>query len=99
MLIAALACAALVSIALIGLSWPRRDDTEVSAFMLLAIGTALWSGARLMEVVTFDMPVRVGWAKVAYLGIMMVPAAWLRMVVALYGPNSMHCPLCARAGC
>ena len=43
MLIAALACAALVSIALIGLSWPRRDDAEVSAFMLLALGTALWS--------------------------------------------------------
>ncbi|SFQ06090.1 diguanylate cyclase [Ralstonia sp. NFACC01] len=87
MLIAALACAALVSIALIGLSWPRRDDAEVSAFMLLALGTALWSGARLMEVVTFDMPARVGWAKVAYLGIMMVPAAWLRMVVGLIRPE------------
>lgn len=87
MLIAALACAALISVALIGLSWPRRDDTEVSAFMLLALGTALWSGARLMEVVTFDMPVRVGWAKVAYIGIMMVPAAWLRMVIGLTRPE------------
>lgn len=87
MLIAALACAALVSIALIGLSWPRRDDPEVSAFMLLALGTALWSGARLMEVVTFDMPVRVGWAKAAYVGIMLVPAAWLRMMVGLTRPE------------
>lgn len=87
MLIAALACAALVSVALIGLSWPRRDDPEVSTFMLLALGTALWSGARLMEVVTFDMPARVGWAKVAYVGIMMVPAAWLRMVVGLTRPE------------
>ena len=87
MLIAALACAALVSIALIGLSWSRRDDTEVSAFMLLALGTALWSGARLMEVVTFDMPVRVGWAKVTYIGIMLVPAAWLRMVIGLTRPE------------
>lgn len=97
MLIAALACAALVSIALIGLSWSRRDDTEVSAFMLLAFGTALWSGARLMEVVTFDMPVRVGWAKVAYLGIMLVPAAWLRMVVGLTRPEFNALPI-VRAG-
>ncbi|CAJ0708341.1 hypothetical protein P3T32_000425 [Ralstonia sp. GP73] len=97
MLIAALASAALVSIALIGLSWPRRDDAEVSAFMLLALGTALWSGARLMEVVTFDMPVRVGWAKVAYLGIMMVPAAWLRMVVGLIRPEFNALPV-VRAG-
>ena len=93
MLIAALACAALVSIALIGLSWPRRDDAEVSAFMLLALGTALWSGARLMEVVTLDMPVRVGWAKVAYLGIMLVPAAWLRMVIGLTRPELNALPL------
>nr|WP_311530595.1 diguanylate cyclase [uncultured Ralstonia sp.] len=93
MLIAALACAALISIALIGLSWPRRDDTEVSVFMLLALGTALWSGARLMEVVTFDMPVRVGWAKVAYIGIMMVPAAWLRMVVGLTRPEFNALPV------
>lgn len=97
MLIAALACAALVSIALIGLSWSRRDDTEVSAFMLLALGTALWSGARLMEVVTFDMPVRVGWAKVAYIGIMMVPAAWLRMVIGLTRPEFNALPI-VRAG-
>ena len=97
MLIAALACAALVSIALIGLSWPRRDDAEVSAFMLLALGTALWSGARLMEVVTFDMPVRVGWAKVAYLGIMMVPAAWLRLVLGLTRPELNALPV-VRAG-
>lgn len=97
MLIAALACATLVSIALIGLSWPRRDDTEVSAFMLLALGTALWSGARLMEVVTFDMSVRVGWAKVAYLGIMMVPAAWLRLVLGLTRPELNVLPI-VRAG-
>ncbi len=92
MLIVALACAALISIALIGLSWPRRDDPEVSAFMLLALGCALWSGARLMEVVSFDMPVRVGWAKVAYIGIMIVPAAWLRMVVGLTRPECNALP-------
>ncbi|ANA35343.1 hypothetical protein R82526_03990 [Ralstonia mannitolilytica] len=97
MLIAALACAALVSIALIGLSWPRRDDAEVASFMLLVLGTALWSGARLMEVVTFDMPARVGWAKVAYLGIMMAPAAWLRMVIGLTRPELNALPL-VRAG-
>ncbi len=97
MLIAALACAALVSIALIGLSWPRRDDPEVGVFMLLALGTALWRGARLMEVVTFDMPTRVGWAKVAYLGIMIVPVAWLRMVVGLTRPECNALPA-VRAG-
>lgn len=97
MLIAALACAALVSIALIGLSWSRRDDAEVASFMLLVLGTALWSGARLMEVVTLDMPARVGWAKVAYLGIMIVPAAWLRMVIGLTGPELNALPL-VRAG-
>ncbi|AJW46979.1 diguanylate cyclase domain-containing protein [Ralstonia mannitolilytica] len=97
MLIAALACAALVSIALIGLSWSRRDDAEVASFMLLVLGTALWSGARLMEVVTLDMPARVGWAKVAYLGIMIVPAAWLRMVIGLTRPELNALPL-VRAG-
>jgi diguanylate cyclase (GGDEF)-like protein len=93
MLIAVLAFAVLVSIALIGLSWPRRDDPEVSTFMLLALGTALWSGARLMELVSFDMPVRIGWAKVAYLGIMMVPAAWLRLVLGLTRPELNTLPL------
>ncbi|WP_316657408.1 GGDEF domain-containing protein [Ralstonia condita] len=93
MLIAALACAALISIALIGVSWARRDDPEVGAFMLLALGSALWSGARLMEVVTLDMPARVGWAKVAYVGIMIVPAAWLRMVVGLTRPECNALPV------
>ncbi|TYZ54626.1 hypothetical protein C2I33_12480 [Ralstonia solanacearum] len=52
----------------IGLPWPRRSG----CLRAHAAGAGRWSpdlsGARLMAVVTFDVPARVGWAKVTHVG-------------------------------
>jgi PAS domain S-box-containing protein len=53
---------------------PRRGAT---ALMLLALATATWALAYALEVAGADLPTKLFWAKVQYLGIATVPLCWL----------------------
>ena len=40
-------------------TWPRRDDPTVQAFLVLAFGAVVWSGGRLLEISSADLPGRI----------------------------------------
>ncbi|WP_420991981.1 histidine kinase N-terminal 7TM domain-containing protein [Cupriavidus sp. 30B13] len=69
------------------MAWTRRDDPTVKAFLVLAFGTALWSGGRLMELSATDLETRVLWAKLQYFGIMAVPIGWFCAMLLLSRPK------------
>ncbi|WP_432261298.1 histidine kinase N-terminal 7TM domain-containing protein [Cupriavidus sp. TMH.W2] len=68
-------------------TWPRRDDPTVQAFLVLALGAAVWSGGRLLELSSADLAGRILWAKVQYVGIVAVPIGWLVAMVHLSRPR------------
>ena len=68
-------------------AWTRRDDPTVKAFLVLACGTALWSGGRLLELSSVDLETRVLWAKLQYFGIVAVPIGWLCAMIQLSRPK------------
>jgi len=68
-------------------TWTRRDDPIVKAFLALALGSALWSGGRLLELNSVDLETRILWAKVQYVGIVAVPIGWLCAIVQLSRPR------------
>jgi diguanylate cyclase (GGDEF)-like protein len=66
---------------------PRRDDPTVRAFLTLAVGVAIWSGGRLLEVSSPELDWRILWAKIQYFGIVAVPIGWLVAMVHLSRPR------------
>jgi len=68
-------------------AWPRRDDPTVKAFLVLTCGAAIWSGGRLMELSAAELPSRILWAKIQYIGIVAVPVAWLWATAQLSRPR------------
>lgn len=70
-------------------AWTRRDDPTVKAFLVLACGTALWSGGRLLELSSTDLETRVLWAKLQYIGIMAVPIGWFCAMLQLSRPKAV----------
>lgn len=79
----AVVCSAGMAIA----AWPRRDDPTTMAFLVLAAGVVIWSGGRLLEITSPDLPARILWAKIQYLGIVAVPIGWLAAMVHLSRPR------------
>lgn len=68
-------------------AWPRRDDPVVRNFLLLTFGAALWSGGRVMELISPLLEHRILWAQIQYLGIVAVPPAWLFAMIRLSRPR------------
>ncbi|MDF3835251.1 histidine kinase N-terminal 7TM domain-containing protein [Cupriavidus basilensis] len=68
-------------------AWTRRDDPIVKAFLALALGSALWSGGRLLELNSADLETRILWAKLQYIGIVAVPIGWLCAMIQLSRPG------------
>ncbi|WP_059411678.1 histidine kinase N-terminal 7TM domain-containing protein [Cupriavidus basilensis] len=69
------------------LAWTRRDDPTVKAFLVLAGGTALWSGGRLLELSSSELEARVLWAQLQYVGILAVPIGWFCAMLQLSRPK------------
>lgn len=69
---AAVACAVLAS-----LSWRSRGTRSAPTFALLMAGVAVWGLAYALELASTTLAAKVLWSKVEYLGIVVVPVAWL----------------------
>ncbi|MGN5477432.1 histidine kinase N-terminal 7TM domain-containing protein [Cupriavidus basilensis] len=65
----------------------RRDDPTIQAFLVLAGGVVVWSGGRLLEISSLDLPGRIFWAEIQYFGIVAVPIGWLVAMVHLSRPR------------
>jgi len=77
--------AAVVSAALAFFGWRRRPAPGATPFVLLALAVAVWSLGYALELGSADLPTKVFWARVQYLGIVMVPVAWLAVVLQYTG--------------
>jgi PAS domain S-box-containing protein len=76
-----LVTAATVATLLTVFAWRRRHAPGTVPFMLLMLSVALWSLAYAFELGTPNLETKVLWAKIKYLGVVSVPAAWLFFVL------------------
>jgi len=72
-----LVAAAAVSAALALFVWRRRPAPGTVPFVWLMLAVTEWSLGYALELGSTDLPGKLFWAKVQYLGIVFVPLAWL----------------------
>ena len=58
-------------------AWQRRSASGAKALALLMLAVAEWSLGYALELGSADLPTKIFWAKVQYLGIVILPLAWL----------------------
>ncbi|UCC64735.1 MAG: GAF domain-containing protein [Anaerolineae bacterium] len=73
--------AAAISVALALLAWRRRSVPGAVASMVLMMAVAEWSLAYALRLGSTDLATKLFWAKVRYVGIVIVPAAWLALAL------------------
>jgi len=65
--------------------WSRRSTAESLPLLALLAGTALWTGSYSLELLGVDLSTKLIWGRVAYLGIVMLPMAWLHYALRYSG--------------
>jgi PAS domain S-box-containing protein/putative nucleotidyltransferase with HDIG domain len=73
--------AAVISAALALFVWRRRLAPGATALTLLMVAVAEWALGYALELGSADLSSQVFWAKVQYLGIVIVPVTWLALVL------------------
>ncbi len=68
---------ALVAGAVAAYAWRRRPATGATALTVLMLGAAEWSFAYALEIGFTNLPAKIFWAKLEYIGITIVPLAML----------------------
>ena len=58
-------------------AWKRRPVPGAVAFSVFMLAVALWILAYLLQVVSDDVAAKVVWAKLQFVGVSIVPVAWL----------------------
>lgn len=75
LLIPALSAVLAASLAWFG--WRRRPAAGAAAFSLFMLAAALWSAGNALELGAADLFTKVFWLNFEYLGILLLPTAWL----------------------
>jgi len=76
---------AAISAALALFVWRRRPAPGATVSVLLLLAVAEWLLAYTFELGSVDLPSKLFWGKVAYLGIVTVPLAWFAFVLQYTG--------------
>ena len=76
---------AAISAALALSAWRRRPAAGATSFVWLMLAVAEWSLGYALELGTADLPTALFWARVEYLGMVMVPATLLVFVLQYTG--------------
>ena len=77
--------AAAVSVGLSTYAWLRRAATAAIPFAILMLAVGTWSFGYAMEIASAGPIVKLFWAKFQYLGIVVIPVAWLGLSVEYTG--------------
>ena len=77
--------AAAISVGLAAYAWLRRTATAAVPFAVLMFGVSIWSFGYAMEIGSASLAVKLLWAKFQYLGIVVLPVAWLALAVEYTG--------------
>jgi PAS domain S-box-containing protein len=71
-----LAAAALVSGWVMAYVWQRRSAPNAMALALMAFGITEWTLGYILEIAGADLPTKLFWGKIQYIGITFTPLAW-----------------------
>ena len=77
--------AAAISVALALSAWRRRPASGATPFALLMLAVAEYALGYALELGSTDLPAKLFWVKVEYLGIVTVPVAWLVFMLQYSG--------------
>lgn len=82
-----LAASAIISAAIAIFSWRRRPTTGAASFSILMAGVFIWSLCDLLVLISPDFETKIIWDKASYLGITLVPTAWLVFTLQYTGQD------------
>lgn len=54
----------------------RRRGPGIASFAVLLCGVSVWSGASGLEIISVPLAQKLFWARVQYIGVVLVPVAW-----------------------
>jgi len=81
--------AAAISVMLALYTWRRRPALGATPLTLLMVSVAEWSVGYALELGVPSMAAKVFWAKLEYLGIVMVPVTWLALTLQFTGQEKV----------
>ncbi|MBU1877583.1 MAG: hypothetical protein KJ734_01420, partial [Chloroflexi bacterium] len=81
----ALTISAAISVALALYAWRHRPAPGAMPFVVLMLAVAEWTLVTAFRMASPDLPTKILWAQVRYVGIVIVPAAWLVFALAYTG--------------
>jgi PAS domain S-box-containing protein len=71
--------------ALAVVAWRHATAPGAIMFAVLMLTVVVWSGAYALELSSFGLPAKLLWTRVEYLGIVVLPAAWVAFVCSYTG--------------
>ena len=86
--VAILLVAAATSVAVAIAVWSRLRSPPSTSLVVLALAAAVWQLGYAFELWTVDREFKLVWAKVEYLGIVVIPTAWLAVPLQYTGRKS-----------
>jgi PAS domain S-box-containing protein len=84
--------AAFVALVIAIYAWRMRPKRGAVAAAWLAVMTMIWSLGYALEIAAVDLPTKLFWAKVQYIGIATVPLCWLLFAVVYTGRDRWLTP-------
>ncbi|HWQ19925.1 MAG TPA: histidine kinase N-terminal 7TM domain-containing protein, partial [Methanotrichaceae archaeon] len=87
-----LSASVVLSAAIALFAWFRRSTPGARYFSLLMLATSVWSACDLIETAFSDPSVGLFWDKMAYMGIVVVPAMWLAFALQYTGKERWLTP-------
>lgn len=80
--------AGLITFSLTVIVWTRRSVAGARAFATLMLAVCIWSFTYALELAAIDMEWVTFWARMEYIGILVIPVSWL--IFALQFSNHSH---------
>src|SRR6266487_2318850 len=77
--------AGVISAGLALYAWRRRLMAGVAAFSILMLAVAVWTLGYALELAGGDIPTKIFWLGNEYMGIVIVPVAWLVLALQCGG--------------
>jgi PAS domain S-box-containing protein len=83
-----LIASALISGGVMAYAWSRRSTRSAFALAILALIITGWTMGYALEIAGADLPTKLSWGKIQYIGIALAPVAWL--IFAAYHSNQAN---------
>lgn len=79
------AFSAVLNASLAWFAWRKRPAPGAASFALVMLAAALWSTGNVLELGSVELSAKIFWVKFEYLGILLLPAAWLAFALQYTG--------------